>query len=185
MLAPHRLGIAAGQLDQAGRQPGMGGLTGQPAEPAARRVPLPAPAMAAGARWPVRVDDHVTDLAGEPVGTAEDPSVGDDPAADPRSQRHHDHVGGADRGTGDPLAVRRARRVVLDVDGPPEPLRDLRPDGQLVATRQVGRGPQDAAAVDEAGRADADRGRLARGRNERIGDCDDGVDDLVRRRRRR
>ena len=95
VLAPHVLGVAAGQLDHARPPPGVGRLAGEPAEPAARRVALPATAPAARARRAVRVDDHVAGLAGEPVGAPLEHAARDDAAADPGAQRDEHDVGRA------------------------------------------------------------------------------------------
>src|SRR5207244_1289814 len=92
VLAPHRLGVAAGELDDPCRPPRVGRLPGQAPEAATRREPLPAAPPAARAWRTVGVDDHVTHLAGEAVGAPAQSPVRDDARADAGAERHDDDV---------------------------------------------------------------------------------------------
>ena len=118
VLAPHGLGIAAGQGDDA---PAAGhrlaASRASARQPAARGVALPAPPLAAHARRSVGVDDHVAGLAGEAVGPALQPAADHEAAADAGAQGDQHHVGGAAAGTERPLGLGGAGGVVVDDHG--------------------------------------------------------------------
>ena len=81
-------------------------VAGEPGEPAARGVALPAAAAAAHTRRPVRVDDHVPGLAGEPVRAPLQHAAAHDAAADAGAERDEQRVGRARRGAVPPLGLR-------------------------------------------------------------------------------
>ena len=104
-----------------------------------------------------------------------------DAAADAGAERDEQRVRHSGRGAVPPLGLGRARRVVVDRH------RDLQAIGEQVADRHLGRrrqvrrGAQHARAIDEPGRADADRGDAAAGvRGERLDDLGHGVDEVRR-----
>src|SRR5207244_12468835 len=78
----------------------------------------------AGAAAPARLEDEVADLRGEPVRTVDEPAAGDDPAADPRPDRHEQHVRRTAAGAESVLAPRGHVRVVVHQDGEPNALGD-------------------------------------------------------------
>ena len=114
VLAAHERRVAAGDLDDAPQPAADGRLAGQLGQPGARRVALPAAPPPARARRAVGVDDHVAELAGEPVGPDDQPAAGDDAAADAGAERHQHHVVDAPPGADAPLGERGARGVVVD-----------------------------------------------------------------------
>ena len=116
VLAAHQRRVAAGDLDDAPQPATDGRRAGQLGEPRAGREALPAAAPPARARRAVGVDDHVAELAGEPVGADDQPAGGDDAAADAGAERDHHQVVDAAPGADGPLGERRARGVVADRD---------------------------------------------------------------------
>ena len=72
-------------------------------------IPFEAAASAAIARLAILLEHTVADLAGGVHRTVKDPSVHDDPAANPRTQRHADH--GAGIFGRDPADIRPRPRV--------------------------------------------------------------------------
>ena len=155
MLATDRVERAR-RLEQPGRPTGRRRLAGQPSQPGARCVGLPAPALAARAERAVRVDHHVTRLAGEAVGAPQQLPVEDDAAADARAEGDGDQALAA--AADDP--VRRdggAVGVVVDQRRQVEAQTELPRHVHTHQTRGVGRPTDDAASVDEPGQTDADR----------------------------
>ena len=121
---------------------------------------LPAADPAAAAAPTLGLDDHVAELPGVPVPTAQQSTVGDDPAADPDlAEDHQDVLPGrvAGRRLGDGGQV----ALVVDGDGVgvPEPLaqevthRDVAPP----QVRPVGE--HVAVAVDQPGHSDGESDR--------------------------
>ena len=93
VLAAHGLGIAVGQIENPAHPPTDRRLARrQTCQAGTRRVPLPASPPAADAWWPVWIDDHVAELAGEPVVATLERAAGDDTAPDAGAERHQDHV---------------------------------------------------------------------------------------------
>ena len=92
---------------------------------------LDAAPAAAGAAAAVGRDRDVTELAGEPVGAAEEPPAEDDAAADPDLAEDADEVVDPDRRPRPVLRERGEVRLVLDMHGEP----DAPP--QLVRNREV------------------------------------------------
>ena len=102
------------------------------------------------------VDDHVAELAGEPVGTHDQPPGGDDAPADARAQRHHHQVVDAAPGADGPLGERGAGGVVADRDPPAEPLGEAAGDVELDHIGDVRRRLQHAVERDQPGEPDTD-----------------------------
>ena len=157
VLAAHVLGVTAGQFDDAVQPLAHRGLAGQAGQPGARGVALPAPAAPARARWPVGVDHHVTDLAGEAVGPAHQAVVGDDPPADPRTKGDHDHVCPPDGRAHLPLGGDGTGGVVVHLHGSPEAGGQHRAHGEVGHVTQVRGGLDHPVAGHQAGHADAHR----------------------------
>ena len=152
-------------------------LARQPAEPAARREPLPAAAPPAWARRAVRIDDHVTGLAAETVRarvaarrrvTTPPPmpvpsvtmNASTAPFAAPsRTSAHVAHVASLSTATGRPSRACSSSRI----------------DRSTIA-RQVRAHRQPAVAVDEPGHADAHGLDVARARAHLGDDADHRVE---------
>ena len=98
------------------------GLAAHPVDRAARRHLLPAPEVAAPAQRAARLDDDVADLGREPVRAAEQPAVGDDPAADPGPDGDEQQVPVPASRAEAELAVGGHARVVVHLARQPERL---------------------------------------------------------------
>ncbi len=119
------------------------------------RLPAADPAAAAAAA--LRFHDHVTELAGVPLTTAEQPAVGHDAAAHADPAEEHQDVlplRVAGRGLGE------GGQVALVVDGDRVRRTEARPDevtDRHVVPAEVGaKGHQVTLAVDQAGRSDGE-----------------------------
>ena len=173
------LGVAAGQLDNAG---GVGRLeSGQlpavDAQGGARGVALQAAALAATAGAPVGLDIDVPDLGGEAGGPAHEAAVDDDGAAHPGPQGDDQDIALA--GPRAEPRLRPAGRigVVLDDDGQAHALGHDVADAHAGPVQVGARGHGVAVRGDEAGGADAHGDRLRAGLLQLQGAVDDGVQD--------
>ncbi len=92
VLAPHVLGIAAGQLRHSRCLAGVGGVAGNASQARPGGIPLPTASPAAPAGRAMGVDHDVPDLAGEVGGPAKDPATGQDAAADAGAESDEQHV---------------------------------------------------------------------------------------------
>jgi hypothetical protein len=92
------------------------GFTCQLRQATTGRVPLPTTAAPTRARQAVGVDDHVTDLAGEPVGAANEVATRNDASTDARAKGDHHDVGEPSGHADLPLRGSRTCRVVADLD---------------------------------------------------------------------
>ena len=160
VLAADGLGVAAGQGDGRVEPAAAGGVARQPAEPGARREPLPAAPLAARAGRAVGVDDHVAGLAGEAVGAAQQPPPVMMPGADAGAERDHEGLGRRPRRAAHQLgrprgSWRRCRRRV----GTPERSARSRASGTSCMRRRCGPMCSVPARSTRPGHAHADRRR--------------------------
>ena len=127
-----------------------------------------------------RADLMVPDFARAPAIAQDQVAVGNDAAADARTQGQEYEVLRLLAGTEGVFSERRTTRVVADVDGQREALAQRLPEGRVPPTkvRAVEYGP--GSRVDVARRADADAGDIAAGRLDGGADSlDEHLDDLV------
>src|SRR5207248_10689848 len=78
------------------------------------RVGLETTALAAAAEPPVRMDENMAELAGDPGSALVQLAAEDDPRADAASDQHHDQVVHAPPRARRPLAPGRNAQVVPD-----------------------------------------------------------------------
>ncbi len=143
----------------------VGSLPGQPSEPATGGVALPASPAPTRARRPGRVDDRVTDLAGEAAVPEPDLPIDDHPTADPGAEGDHDAFTHTPEGAERELSEGGAVSVVLDDDGRRlQPLAHQALQVSAGGPREVGGEAQCAVPVHHAGGADADDHRDRRQR---------------------
>ena len=135
----------------------FGGLACVVTQAATGRVTLPAPALTARTRDPVLHDDHVPDLAGEPVVTALELATGDEPPTDAGAQTDEHHVVGAPAGAVPPLGEACDRVVVVHDDPQSRTGLHQLPQRQVVDIGEVGRRQQHTIAIDQARHRQAER----------------------------
>ena len=104
---------AAVRVEQRREAPFFRGVEDETAKSTARRVSFPTTHSPARARNSVRLDHHVSDLAGETTAALQQRSVGDDPATDPGTEGHHHEVVDTAPRAPRVLGERRAVGVVL------------------------------------------------------------------------
>ncbi len=156
VFAADALGVAAGQAHHLAEPAGHRRFSGKDPQPRPGGEALPAAASAARAGRAVRIDDHVTDLAGEAGRTDLHTIADDDPSADPGAERDQDDVVQASSGAQPVLGQHGEVGVVLDDHGPSgQPVTDQGRPVHPVCLGQIRCEAQPAVAVDHAGRANA------------------------------
>ncbi len=106
---------------------------------------------------PVDVDRHVPELGSGADRAAIEAAVEDEPAADPRPEREHDHVLAPAARSVAVLRERSGVRVVLDRRRKAEPLGEAPAEVDVVERDVDGRDGAPGPLVDRRGNADPDR----------------------------
>ena len=116
-----------------------------------------ASAIAAITERTVKVDGHVSELAGAAVGAVPELPVQDQAAADPRADRDVKHVHGALANAVLPFGQRGGVSVVLEERRKANGIADSRRQRDFLPTRQIGCLVNDAGGpVERPGRANPD-----------------------------
>ena len=119
---------------------------------------MTSPRAETAALRPVELEHHVPQLGRGAARSAVEPPAEDEPAADPRAEREHDHVlrtaAGADR----PFGHRRGVRVVVDRDRQPQVLLAALSQRDALERDMHGEDRRAFALVDRRRDADADGG---------------------------
>ena len=142
--------------------------------PGRERLDAPVVRAVALAGRPVLVDHHVAELTGRADPAAVQLAAQDQPAADPRADRHDHRLARSARSAGPVLGERRHVGVVIDEYGQPQPL------GHDRAERDVGEWEIDcnhaaaATLIHQARDPEAHRRDLAARRSSRFLDCFNG-----------
>ncbi len=118
-------------------------LTSVVAEAVARRIPLPASPLSARARDAVRLDDHVPELAREPVVTTLQHPAAHEPTTDAGAEPDEHQVVDAAAGTQLPLGQTGDGVVVVDQDVQPRPGLQQLAQMQQLDPGEVRRGDED------------------------------------------
>ena len=113
------------------------------------------------------VDRDVAELAAEAVAAAEEPAAEYDAASDPDLAEDADEVVDPDRRAGPVLGQRGEIRLVLDVDGKPQTMLELRRDGNAVPAEVRREDDRPGRLLDEPRDGDRDPDRDAAPREPR------------------
>ncbi len=133
------------------------------AECLARRIQLPASPSTTDTRGPIEGDHMMADLAGETVGTVQQSTVVDDPAADARAETDVEHRSrsGSLAELMEVLGPRRTRVVILDDHVQPKPIAKRAYEIDFYDPGEVGRIPEDSVVGHQTRNAET-------GTNERL-----------------